>query len=300
MRRLIHALLLLELAIPVVTKADVRASASYRVVTESLDPAGEAGASASYAAISALGGVVDTSSVSVPGESIKHGFVGQITEAASLSITGNATVGEGSTLQLAAREVFDDGTQLNLSTSDVTWKVVSGPISSVSGSGLVTTTAVYQDTVATAGGAAFGINSVFPFTVINTLSDNFGTYAGDGLPDDWQVQYFGVGNPYAGPTMDPDGDGYDNAFEYAAGLDPTSATSRFNLQIQSVVGQSTQRQIIFSPRFSTSSYTVQSSTDLINWSTLSGSVTDAGSQRTILDTLATGPRKFYRINVSKP
>lgn len=40
----------------------------------------------------------------------------------------------------------------------------------------------------------------------------------DGLPDDWERQYFG--NLDQGPNDDPDGDGWDNLEEYKRGTDP--------------------------------------------------------------------------------
>ena len=46
-----------------------------------------------------------------------------------------------------------------------------------------------------------------------TDSDN------DGLPDEWEMQYFG--NLEQGPTGDPDGDGLQNLYEYLAGTNPT-------------------------------------------------------------------------------
>jgi hypothetical protein len=32
--------------------------------------------------------------------------------------------------------------------------------------------------------------------VLDTIADNFGSYAGDGIGDDWQVQYSGVDNMF--------------------------------------------------------------------------------------------------------
>ena len=46
-----------------------------------------------------------------------------------------------------------------------------------------------------------------------TDSDN------DGLPDEWEMQFFG--NLEQGPTGDPDGDGLQNLYEYLAGTNPT-------------------------------------------------------------------------------
>lgn len=47
---------------------------------------------------------------------------------------------------------------------------------------------------------------------------------GDGLPDWWEMQYFG-GLQY-GANDDPDGDGYTNLEEFNAGTDPTDATNK--------------------------------------------------------------------------
>jgi len=50
----------------------------------------------------------------------------------------------------------------------------------------------------------------------------------DGLPDDWEQQYFG--NPTAvQPDDDPDGDGFDNLQEFLAGTDPTNAASAMRI-----------------------------------------------------------------------
>ena len=47
----------------------------------------------------------------------------------------------------------------------------------------------------------------------------------DGLPDDWETQYFS--NHDSGPDDDFDGDGQSNLHEYHAGSDPTELTSAF-------------------------------------------------------------------------
>jgi hypothetical protein len=45
---------------------------------------------------------------------------------------------------------------------------------------------------------------------------------GDGLPNDWESEYFG-GTTNATPSANPDGDDYTNEEEYIAGLNPTNA-----------------------------------------------------------------------------
>lgn len=54
----------------------------------------------------------------------------------------------------------------------------------------------------------------------------------DGLPDPWQILYFGsISNPDAAPDADPDHDGLTNMQEYLAGTNPTDPTSNLNLRL---------------------------------------------------------------------
>lgn len=67
---------------------------------------------------------------------------------------------------------------------------------------------------------------------------------GDGLPDAWQIQYFGsITSPQAAPGADPDNDGFNNLQEYLAGTNPTLASSR--LQIDAIVAAGATRTIQF-------------------------------------------------------
>jgi uncharacterized repeat protein (TIGR01451 family) len=56
----------------------------------------------------------------------------------------------------------------------------------------------------------------------------------DGLPDAWEIRYFGSTN--AAPHDDPDGDGLDNLAEYRAGTDPKDASSLTAIQSVKVRG----------------------------------------------------------------
>ncbi len=49
---------------------------------------------------------------------------------------------------------------------------------------------------------------------------------GDGLPDSWELQYFG--DLRQGSDGDPDGDGFTNLEEFSAETDPTDSTSKPN------------------------------------------------------------------------
>lgn len=55
-----------------------------------------------------------------------------------------------------------------------------------------------------------------------SMADLTGDSNNDGLPDAWQIQYFGsVTNPNAAPNANPSGDGVPNWLKYNLGLDPT-------------------------------------------------------------------------------
>ena len=185
----------------------------------------------------------------------------------------------------------------------MTWSVLSGPITSINANGLAKAGTVYQNTAATAYGSYAGATGTLGLTVLDSIPDNFGSYAGDGLADDWQFDNFGLDNPLAGPLLDPDGDGQNNAFEFTAGLIPTYPLSRFSLAIAPVPGQPTQKKVVFDPIVAGRSYTVMTSPDLTtgSWDPLSGaSANDDGAQRTVTDPAASATRKFYTVEIVKP
>ena len=139
-----------------------------------------------------------------------------------------------------------------------------------------------------------------------SIADNFGTYAGDGVGDDWQVQYFGLPpNANAGPNVDFDGTGQTNLFKYAAGLNPLDPYSRFIVKTAPVPGQPGQQKVIFSPLVLTGgrTYTVNYRTALTSgiWTPLTGATqSDNGAERTVIDPSATGAKKFYQVTITKP
>jgi len=279
--------------------AESRSSADYAIPAETFDAGGETTAGASYGSSSSMGGIVGTVTATAAGETANQGYIAQLplTTGIYLTATG-ATVNEGATLQVAAWEVLDDGTRAAVAGGTVHWSIASGP-ASVNATGLVTASIVYQDSAASVSGDYGGFTGTLALTVADINDDDFGSYAGDGLPDAWQVLYFGLDNPNAAPALDPDHDGMSNAAEYAAALVPTDAASRFLTEIQAVPGQSAQRRIIFSPRYEGRDYVVQTSSDLVHWSPLAGFTTsDSGTQRIVTDLAATATHKFYRVAIT--
>ncbi len=70
-----------------------------------------------------------------------------------------------------------------------------------------------------------GITNGAPFTTASVLVPVDAD--GNGINDDWEVQYFGhIG---VDPNADPDGDGFSNLQEFLAGTDPTNSASAFRI-----------------------------------------------------------------------
>jgi len=287
-----------------IAHAGPRASASYSGPTDTIDAGGARTTSANYTNDGSLGGIAGLSTVAVPAETAKSGYIGQLYEVVDLQLAATpATVNEGGTRQLTATQLLDDSSTLAVPAASVAWSVASGPLASVNVNGLATAGIVYQDTVATAQGSYAGLVRQLGVTVMNVSLDDYGSYAGDGLQDGWQNQYFSANPAGAGPLLDPDGDGQNNFFEWTAGLVPTDPLSRFLLEIAPVPGQPAQKNLVFSPRFNDRTYTVKSRTDLApgSWSpTTVSAPSDNGTERTVTDTAATGAKKFYRVEISKP
>jgi hypothetical protein len=78
--------------------------------------------------------------------------------------------------------------------------------------------------------------STVTFTTSSTTPDGLADSDADGLPDAWEIVYFGNLSPTA--SGDPDGDGLTNAQEYALGRNPTKGalpdtTGTVNLRVYS-------------------------------------------------------------------
>ena len=301
----LHFTLLLPLTASL-AMAGSRTSASYSIAAETADAGGRRIASANYTSDGSAGGVAGISTVVAPVAAAKHGYIGQLFDVTGLTLTAaTLNVNEGTTDQLGAWQLLDDATFLAVPAVSVAWSVASGPLTGIDASGLATASLVYQDTAATAQGIYLGQTGTLGLTVKNVSLDDFGAYAGDGLDDAWQVQYFGQPpNANAGPNVDFDGTGQTNFFKYIAGLNPLDPTSRFTLAIQSVPGQPAQKNLVFAPRLTGRTYTVTFRPALATGSYAPlanpSAPSDAGPQRTITDLSAGGAAKFYRVEITKP
>ena len=126
---------------------------------------------------------------------------------------------------------------------------------------------------------------------------------GDGIPDAWEMKYFG-NLTTATASSDRDGDGVSDLAEYLADTDPTDSASR--LRIKSIeTGTDGSPVALTWPSRSSRCYYIQKAGDLntpINWldSGLGLILPDAGDEtsRKLLDPAA--PMRFFRIEAVKP
>ncbi len=280
--------------------AGPRTSNSYSITTDTVDVGGQRATSSSslYMNDGSAGSVVGISSVASPAETVKDGYIGQLTELVSLALNAApSSINQGTSSQISGTAILDDGTTEALSGSDISWSSVSYPFTSISNSGLLTAvTSVYSNPAGTVGGTYLGATSFASITVT-------GPYASSVIPDSWFVQYFGPApNPNADPSADADHTGQTNLFKYIAGLNPLDG-SRFTLAIQNVTGQPSRKQLMFQPIVSGRTYRPQFVNGLPNnptWQTVASfTQSDNGSTRTVTD-LGASPPEFYRIQISFP
>ena len=299
----IHTLLFPALLLARAAHADPRTSADYAMVAEISDVAGGRASSADYTLDASVGGVTGYSTA--PAEVARHGYIGQLYDLIGYALlASDYSPPETGTTQIFPVRTADDGTYLLMSLAGFTFAALEGPIPAISPTGLVDTSVVYENTDAIVGATSPEFPGQLQLTlhVRDAIPDNYSSYAGDGLGDDWQVENFGLDNPLAAPGVDADGTGQTNLFKYTAGLDPLDPNSRFVLKIQPGLFPN-ERRLIFTPRLPDRTYTIESRASLSTgqWTPLSGTTfTDAGTTRTVTDPNATTPARLYRVLISKP
>ncbi len=190
---------------------------NYSLEPLAIDTAGGTGTSSNY-------GLTASSTPGGHGASVTYtartGFAGQLGGIVGIALSAPAaSFAETGSMQFSAEMIYDDGSRFPLSSDGVAWSA-SGSIGKISATGLATAGAVYEDTPATVRGASGPYAAEIEVSILDVLGDNFGSYAIDGLPDAWQVRYFGVAAEDAGKYDDFDKDGVSNLIEFASGTDP--------------------------------------------------------------------------------
>lgn len=225
---------------------------------------------------------------------LRDGFTGQLIDAIELRITGPDIVTETATIHLEADLIYDDDSIEPDVPAD--WSVASGSIDSIDANGLLTPQVVFQNSTAFARADYLALTDTHELIITNTLDDNFGSYASDGIDDLWQWQFFGLNNPAAFANQDPDGDGHDNLREYLFGYLPNDSLSLVRILLLS------ENRIQLSKVIENRTYQLYRSEDLTNWFE-AGTTLTVGSEQ--LDQTMTDPtppiadKLFYRVGVNR-
>jgi len=117
----------------------------------------------------------------------------------------------------------------------------------------------------------------------------------DGLPDAWQIQYFGsISSPDAAPDVDYDHDGFSNRQEFLAGTDPTSAASALKFDLAEFVGGSTRLHFTAAAG-KTYSILYKDGLTASSWLTLTNVTAQPVSTPITVSDPANGADRFYRL-----
>ena len=272
----------------------------YTITSDGLSAAGGRSSSATYEDDTSAGGT-GAGNTSSEAYDAASGQSATLRDAIGL-MPGPLKIAEGSTTPLGLYQLLDDSTLLATSSLGAVWSRISGPLTLTSG-GSATTEAVFSNQTAQVQLVLNSVTISGSITIEDSIADNFGSYAADGIGDDWQVQYFGQNSPNAAPGLDPDGDGHTNLFEFTAGLLPNSAGSRFSVVLEDVPGQPGMKRLAFQPAMSGRTFTLLKSTTLApgSWQVVPG-VTASGNNGTLTltDPSATDGSAFYQVRIVRP
>jgi hypothetical protein len=147
----------------------------------------------------------------------------------------------------------------------------------------------------------------FVFSNSAILAVTFTDSDGDGIQDSWELAHGLDPNQPADAALDSDGDGRDNLEEFLAGTDPRDPASRFVLDVTAVSGASGSYHLRFTAQ-PDKGYSIQYRDDLTGetWQNLPGSRIDpqrGGNPRPVevTDSPPAGNRRFYRaVTPSQP
>lgn len=272
-----------------------QSSADYRLTTTVLDDTGGVQSSADYAQLTTLGGIHGIVSDATPSV-LRSGIAGQLYEGVALQLSPvNAIVNEGTSRQLSATLTLDDATTLTPAPNEITWTITSGPIASITPSGLATAAFVYVADTARISGGYGAFSELLFFNIQNTSDDNFGPYASDGLSDLWQVGWFGDNNDAGRADKDPDGDGQNNTFEFLSGYSPLDASAF--LMTRALSWNGTTLQLELSRVQPGTVYDIDASPDLTEWTQVEKVIPTTLAQPFVQPLAAEAPATFFRVRL---
>jgi hypothetical protein len=168
--------------------ANDRESTDYHLEYEVDDAGGGTASSADYSE-TASAGVEGSPATGSGGVELLHGFAGGIYDIVTISLIASPnTIDEQGTRQIEANGVADDGSDV-VGIEDISFSIEAGPLISVDHDGVALADVVFEDSTATVRGQFGLLSDDIDLTVLDTMSDNFGRYAGDVLPDDCECAH---------------------------------------------------------------------------------------------------------------
>lgn len=116
----------------------------------------------------------------------------------------------------------------------------------------------------------------------------------DGLPDAWELRYFGSTVPSS--HADPDGDGLNNLEEFRAGTHPAEAASVLRIQAVQVRGADV---IIQFPSVSGKAYRLEQAREFVppEWTAVAENITGTGGMMDVTAPGAAGGGSFFRLRI---
>lgn len=222
-----------------------------------------------------------TATVTVAGGSCSYALSASSQSFGELAQVGALTVSAGAGCEWTA-------------ASEAQWISVLAPAAPAAGSGVVRFS-LDRNVGSTARTGTLSVAGL-TFTVVQAGAPADAN--GDGLPDAWQVLYFGsTAAASAQPTADPDGDGVNNLLEYRAGTAPNDPASVLRITSVASLSGTGERQLRF-PTLAQRYYAVQRTRELRNpeWSTFTNAVFGTGASLLFTDnTDPAASKMFYRV-----
>ncbi len=283
--------------------AQVRQSGPYAITSESIGGSGGRvvynTSTSTYAIAEAVSASTTTTSTSAR-YAFNGGYVGQFPNVVGfVTDSGSTSVSELSAVDMRGYLLLSDATRERVDGSQIVWSIQGGPLQRNALSGQLRTDAVFADTTAQISGAFAGFAATSSILVRDTIPDNFGSYANDGLPDDWQVYYFGQNNPLALPSADASGTGQSNLFKYLAGLNPLDPNARFTVETDS--DSAGARTVTFGPVVNGRDYIVEFISDPASgvWTPLpSASLSISDGRGVVIDSAPSATQRLFRVRIS--
>jgi hypothetical protein len=135
-------------------------------------------------------------------------------------------------------------------------------------------------------------NLVSGGTITFTGNYTFTDLNGNGIPDAWELQYFGNVSSNRSAFTDSDGDGMTDLAEYMAGTDPNNPPRQFQVTARKLSSTTCRLEWSSVPAVQ---YRIQSSSNLVSWVPYTGWFEATGAVTQVNVPMTPGTRSFFRI-----